>query len=140
MRPPEEVKRELVQQWLSKAEQDLRAAKHFLAEDEPLFEIIGFHAQQAAEKYLKALLVYHQIEFTKIHDLDKLLKLIARVDAPLAESLQDITVLTNYAVEIRYPGDHPEITLVDAQKAVVLAEKAREEILKAIPVINGTQS
>ncbi|MFB0515387.1 MAG: HEPN domain-containing protein, partial [Candidatus Neomarinimicrobiota bacterium] len=65
MRPPEEVKREFLQQWLEKAAKDLELAAHLLGENAPYLDAIGFHAQQAAEKYLKALLVHYQIEFSK---------------------------------------------------------------------------
>jgi HEPN domain-containing protein len=53
MRPPEEVLRDLVRDWLAKADLDYRAAERLLQDEEPLREIIAFHCQQAAEKYLK---------------------------------------------------------------------------------------
>ena len=52
MRPPDEVRREILESWLRRANEDLSLATHLL-EDESLFlNAIGFHAQQAAEKYL----------------------------------------------------------------------------------------
>ena len=65
MKPPEEVKKVLVRQWLDKAEQDLNAAEALLDKDTPFLFPACFHAQQAAEKYLKAMLTWHQIEFQK---------------------------------------------------------------------------
>lgn len=62
MRPPEEEIRRLVGEWLKKADLDLRTVLRLSAESE-FRDIVGFHAQQAAEKYLKALLTRHQIEF-----------------------------------------------------------------------------
>ena len=50
MRPPEEVKREIVRQWLRKAEQDMHAAETLLSSERPLLYPVCFHAQQAAEK------------------------------------------------------------------------------------------
>lgn len=47
MRRPEDVKAELVQQWLDKAESDLGVADHLLSASTPYVEAIGFHAQQA---------------------------------------------------------------------------------------------
>jgi HEPN domain-containing protein len=56
MKPPEQIKRELVAQWLDKAEADAQLC-HRLADDpQPYSEAIAFHAQQAVEKYLKAFL------------------------------------------------------------------------------------
>lgn len=56
MRPPEEVKRDLVRQWVSKAEGDLKAAGALFSQETPVLSAVGFHARQAAEKYLKAFL------------------------------------------------------------------------------------
>jgi len=56
MRPPEQVKRELIQQWLTKAEEDFSVVEYLLSEDTAYLSAIGFHAQQAAEKFLKSLL------------------------------------------------------------------------------------
>lgn len=128
MRPPEEIRRELVEQWLARANEDFELAEHLVSEDSPYLNSICFHAQQAAEKYLKAFLVHNQAEFPKTHDLVKILDLIATVDKPLAESLRDVKSLSNYGVDIRYPGDLPEISNDDARQAFRLAEKAREAI------------
>ena len=132
MRPPEEVKRELVRQWLKKAEEDWAAANVLLAEDAPVLSAIGFHTQQVAEKHLKAFLTWHQVEFPKTHNLGELLDLISRVDASLAESLREITVLNPYGVDVRYPAEFPEMTDEDAQQAMELAGAVRDTILAAL--------
>ena len=69
MKQPEEVKREFTAQWLIKAEGDYSTAEHLLSSSESHLEAIAFHCQQTVEKYIKALLVWHQIEFTKTHDI-----------------------------------------------------------------------
>lgn len=132
MRPPEEVKRDLVRQWLSKADEDLNAAKALLSLGTTFFSTIGFHCQQAAEKYFKAFLTWQQIEFPKTHDLSLLLGLISPAAPSLAESLEEVAELTSYGVEIRYPGDIPETTSEDATKAVRLAERVRGAIQSAL--------
>jgi len=63
-------------------------------------EIAAFHCQQAAEKYLQAFLVRHQVEFPKTHDIAKLLDRVAMVDAGLAASLRGADVLSPFGVEI----------------------------------------
>ncbi len=68
MRAPEQVRWDFVQQWLDKAHKDLRVAGVLLRGELDDYESVGFHAQQAAEKYIKALLVRHQIEFPKTLD------------------------------------------------------------------------
>ena len=133
MRPPDEVKLELVRQWLAKAEEDFGVARHLIHENSPYLATVGFHAQQAAEKYLKAFLVWRQVEFPKTHDLDKLLDLVAVEENALAASLPDVSVLTDYGVDIRYPGDQREISRQEARIAVEVAKKVREAILESMP-------
>lgn len=137
MRPPEKVKRDLVRQWLAKADEDLSAAQTLLSLGTAFFSTIGFHCQQAAEKYFKAFLTWQQIEFPKTHDLSLLLGLISTAAPSLAESLEAVAELTAYGVEIRYPGDVPKITKEDATEAVQLAENVREAIQGALAVDGG---
>ena len=132
MRPRDEVIRGLVARWMEKAEQDLAVARHLFSEDSPYLAAVGFHSQQAAEKFLKALLVRHQIEFPKTHDLDELLDLVARADVPLAEALREVVALTPYGVDTRYPGDSPEITAPDAKHAIDLAASTREAVRSSL--------
>lgn len=133
MNPPEEVRTELLQQWLSLAAKDFEVANHLLTESPRYYEILAFHAQQAAEKYLKAFLVHNQIAFRKNHDLEELLNLIAAKDHELAEFLRDVIVLSDYAVGIRYPSDFHGLTLEEVQHALALARKVREAILGRLP-------
>jgi HEPN domain-containing protein len=132
MRPPEEIRAELVRQWLAKAEEDLGVAEYLVSENTEYFSAAGFHAQQAAEKFLKAVLVHHQIEFPKTHDLAGLLDLISRADPDLALALGDVIGLNIYAVEARYPGDSPEITASEAKIALSLAIKVQRHVLKKL--------
>ncbi len=80
MKPPDEVKRKLVQEWIAKAEQDLKAAEALLLGEPPLTYPSCFHSQQAAEKYIKAFLTWHQVEFPKTHAFGELLDLVSKVD------------------------------------------------------------
>jgi HEPN domain-containing protein len=93
---------------------------------------ICFHAQQAAEKYLKAYLTWRQIEFPKTHAIEKLIELIQGVDVDLAAWLLDSAALTPYGVELRYPGNIPDVTEQDAEEAVRLGEKVREAVTKRL--------
>jgi HEPN domain-containing protein len=131
-KPPDHVREEYVRQWLLKAEEDLNAAKSLSAYGSTFRSTVCFHSQQAAEKYLKAFLTRHQIEFPKTHDLDTLLDLVAPIDVKLSESLRDVAALTNYGVDVRYPSDFPAVTDAEAQQAIQSAEKVRTLILAAL--------
>ncbi len=132
MKPPDKIRDEFVHQWLSKAEEDFSAAKSLITYGASFLSTVCFHSQQAAEKYLKAFLTYHQVEFPKTHDIDELLDLIAPTDSKLSESLRDVIVLTNYGVDVRYPGDFPNVTSSDAQQAIQMAEKVRRLVLQLL--------
>ena len=132
MKPPKLVKGELVRQWLAKAKEDFEVARHLLTRDAPYESAVAFHAQQAAEKLLKAVLVHHQVEFPKTHDLGDLLDRVAAVDGLLARMLGDLTALNPYGVEFRYPGDSPNITSEAARQAVEIADKVRSAVLSTL--------
>ena len=132
MRPPDKIRDEFVRQWLLRAEEDLNAAKSLITYEASFLSTVCFHSQQAAEKYLKAFLTYHQVEFPKTHDIDELLDLAASVNNELSESLRDITVLTNYGVDVRYPGDFPGVTGSEAKQAIQMAEKVRTLVLELL--------
>lgn len=93
----------------------------------------AFHAQQAAEKFLKAVLVWHQVEFAKTHDIGRLVDLVKTIDAILAEVIRDSAALTPYGVEVRYPGELLEPTAEEARQAVGLAECVREAVFLHLP-------
>jgi len=132
MKTPEEAKGKIIEQWLAKADADLAAAKLFISEERSFYYIVAFLTQQAAEKYIKAYLTWHEIDFPKTHDIDLLLDLAATKDLNLAESLRPAYILSDYAVDFRYPGDFPDPTKSEAQEAISLAEKVRDEILREV--------
>ena len=129
MKQPEQVLRDLVEQWIGKADVNYRAAKQLAADSDPIREVIAFHCQQAAEKYVKAFLVRHQVEFPKTHSLERLLDLVAPVSPELAASLEETEALTPYGVEIRYPGDFPELLPGQEKSVLELASRAREAVM-----------
>mgnify|MGYP001241934367 CR=1 FL=1 len=133
MKPPEEARRKLLRQWLEKAEGDWRLSCRLLTDPEPYMDAIAFHAQQAVQKYLKAFLTWHQVEFPKTHDIKHLLRLAGDCDPGLIDELSDATGLTAYAVEYRYPGEYPSVTADDAACAVEVASRVRSQILKRLP-------
>jgi HEPN domain-containing protein len=94
---------------------------------------VAFHAQQAAEKYLKAVLVWQQIEFPKTHDIGRLLELVASLDPDLAAALREAASLTPYGVDYRYPGDYPEVSAKEAKRCIEAATAVREAILDRLP-------
>ena len=128
MRPPEEIKRLFIKQWLEKADGDLKVAKSLFSAKAKFNDIICFHAQQAVEKYLKAYLTAKQTEFTKTHKIEDLLDLVTVTNPGLATQLNSTSSLSVYAVEFRYPGDYPKPNRKEARRAIELAEETRKII------------
>jgi HEPN domain-containing protein len=100
--------------WLRFAAEDLRAAGTLLHETQVPPRHACWLAQQAAEKAIKAALVFLQIEFPKTHDLDALRNLVPE-DWTVRQAFPDLADLTEWSVEARYPGDWPEATADDAR-------------------------
>jgi len=110
-------------EWLKHAQSDIRLA-HLALDAEILPEQICFHAQQAAEKALKAVLLHKRVDFPFTHDLDELVEVSLNAGITVPVELHDIGSLTPYAVQARYPGFWGEITDSDLDEAVALAEQA----------------
>src|SRR4030065_2921474 len=133
MKPPEAVKEEFTREWIRKAETDFKTAQHLFQSGPDFAEGTAFHSQQAAEKYLKAFLVWHQIEFQKTHDIEALLRLAGKVDDKIPEILGDTVILTPYGVDYRYPGEYPEVGMSDAERTFLLADRVRAEVRSRLP-------
>ncbi len=127
-----ERKNKYIQQWLDLAEEDLRIAEFtFKMESSIPYRAIAFHAQQAAEKYLKALLVFYNIDFPYTHDILKLIELAPDV-LDLKTTLEPAIKLTDYAVSRRYPDVYQNLTFADAKESVELARLTKQYAVKPL--------
>lgn len=130
-RTREQVVWDFVRGWLKKAEGDLRAAEVMIGADLEDWFAAAFHAQQAAEKFLKAFLVRHQIPFPKTHDLNQLLDLTVKADGSLKTESASAAMLTPFGVEFRYPGEEVA-DRETAEDALREARRVREAVLKRL--------
>jgi len=121
----------LTTEWIGKAEGDLATARRELrARTAPNYDAACFHAQQCAEKYLKALLQETEIPFGKTHNLSLLLDLLHERHPALELLRPTLAILNAYAVEYRYPGEAAEKDV--ARNAVKLAEELKQAVLDAL--------
>ena len=119
MSDPLERRRESARNWLDYARRDLKGARASLADDE-LFGLAAYHAQQAAEKALKAYAVWLGAdEIPRTHELGRLARLVRRVGGDPVPS-EGLDSLTDYAVDGRYP-DAPIPTREIAAHALEVA-------------------
>lgn len=97
-------------EWISKAEGDFAMVeRESRARKNPSFDGICFHAQQCAEKYLKARLCESGIEFSKIHDLVALLEMVLKVEPDWESQRENLAFLSDFAVSFRYPGESADL-------------------------------
>jgi HEPN domain-containing protein len=113
-----------------KAEADFAGAGQLAKARPPLHDPLCFHCQQAAEKYLKALLCEHGIPVPRIHDLDVLLNLAIPGQPRSLGLRRAVNVLTQYAVEYCYPGSHASSR--QARAALRHATRVREHVRHAL--------
>ncbi|MEK6409180.1 MAG: HEPN domain-containing protein [Acidobacteriota bacterium] len=121
----------ITKEWIAKAEGDWASAlREVRARKQPNYDAACFHAQQCAEKYLKARLQEASTPSGKTHDLVKLLDLVLPIDPACGMLRADLAVLTNYAVDYRYPGK--TATKPEAQDAIKRCRLVRTVIRRTL--------
>ncbi|SRR5258708_27149518 len=127
---------DLAHGWLRKAESDLQAVRT-LIEAEASLDAACFHAQQAAEKALKAYLTANSIAFPFTHNLAKLLTISEAKDPDFVELDTIADTLTPYAVESRYDDEFwPKLD--ESSEALTAAESILEFVRARMPVSKST--
>jgi HEPN domain-containing protein len=125
----------LMSVWIRKADGDLRAAEVLAANvptDGAIREAVGFHCQQAVEKYVKALLTFYQVEFPKTHEIKKLLLLLGTVNPAAADALDGTHWLTPFGVDVRYADDAAQMLPGDEIRAIESARLAKDVVLRIL--------
>lgn len=114
-----------VNEWIDKAKKDIKAVE-IIREYDEMTEIVCFHCQQAAEKYLKALLLSKNEEITKTHNIDFLLKKCSKYNEDFISYIG--SPLADYAVDIR----HSEVRYIPSKQEMEDAIILLEGIIKLV--------
>lgn len=114
--------------WFEKGNHNIEDARRLLTNG-GYADTICFHAQQAAEKYLKGYLVSKKINPRAIHHLEELAKDCAKFDKDFLRFLDDCLLLTRYYIETRYP---PLVPIAYSKKEAEEAVKIAEEIIEFV--------
>ncbi|MEA5452106.1 HEPN domain-containing protein [Leptolyngbya sp. CCNP1308] len=118
------AKSNLPKAWFAKAETDLQAAELLLNTANPLRDIVCYHAQQCAEKYLKGYLIACEVPFKFVHELAYLTQLCIEQEPEFSKLIDVASELQDYATGVRYPDDDlDEPTFEEAQRAVACAKE-----------------
>ena len=110
--------------WLEYAYNDLRAAQILTTIENPLLGVALYHIEQAAEKGLKAYLIFSEQKFALIHDLPPLLTICQHKDSSFEQFAPDMKEISPYATKSRYPN--ARFVMPEKSKVVALLNKAQE--------------
>lgn len=123
-----------VQEWIRLAQMDLNSAEYLLSMHPIPIEIICYHCQQSAKKFLKGYLVFHGMIPPRTHDLDELCKLCSQFSDSFSNIADYCSDLTAYGVQPRYPMElHLEER--DMYHVLEAAKIIRDFVLDLIPMI-----
>ena len=123
---------DLAKEWLRYAKSDLNTAKHMFNDVHPKeTEISCYHAQQCAEKSLKACLITKETDPPYTHDLVELLRLCTGHETSFSTIQPYCVSLNPYGVQVRYPNELDVDDSITGQ-AINYAEKILEFCEKVI--------
>jgi len=111
------------QEWLRRARSNLKLAERGRRLKDVLLEDLCFNAQQAGEKALKAVCLKRGIDFPKTHSLVRLMDILEADGLQLPTEIKEADILTQYAVQARYPGFDEAVTLDEYRYALKLAAR-----------------
>ncbi len=119
-------------EWVARAEEDYAVPLLVIRRKKPWLHTACFHAQQAAEKYLKAILVSRKHKFPKVHDLIELSKQCSNAGIFLELDVDKLDALSHYAIRVRYPG--MPLAIEDAKEAIATARLVRRFVRKLLGI------
>ncbi len=128
-----EGKSSVYKEWLEKAEEDYRFVKTYLPDEKEFFAQLCFHLHQAAEKYLKAFIIYKNLPFRKVHNLKELIAICKSAEPEFEKVEDEALYLNKFYIDTRYPVHWPaNYTKEEAVKALNSVEKIRNLVLQKI--------
>ena len=123
---------EELKQWIDLPANNLKTAEHIAETMYPVpDEIVCNLCQQAAEKYLKCFLFYKGIEYPRIHDLPKLLKLCIDISDDFTAFIKKCGFLNKYGIMPKYPNDL-QIIDDDVKMSIKFAKEIQEFVLAKV--------
>jgi HEPN domain-containing protein len=123
----------LIREWVQKAEEDFLAAVNLVVvRPQCPISSVCYHVQQCVEKYFKTILILHDMDFPRTHDIEELVELFPR-GIKVSLTITEQRRFTEYATGLRYPSEVKPATLAEARKSVSLMRKIRREVRRMLP-------
>lgn len=113
----------LHEEWLYKAENDLKSSKILYQSNKDLLDICAYHSQQCAEKSLKAFLVYKKQEIDKTHNLISLIAQCKVFDIDFENLINEAVFLNPFSTQYRYPEGGIQPSKNETETSIIHAEK-----------------
>ena len=131
----DEALAKLTREWLTKASHDLQNARIVGGVPDGPLDTAIYHCQQAAEKAVKAFLVFRGLTPEKTHDIRKLAVQASVFEARFNEFINIAAALTPYAWEFRYPDVLTETypTREEFDEALQHAQTIYDFVLNLLP-------
>jgi len=104
--------------WMQHARSDLQLGRVALRARGVMPEGACFHAQQCAEKALKALLLHQEVPFPRTHSIEVLIDLLKARGVSIPNGVDEAFALSEYAIQTRYPGEWEPVTKAEARRAI----------------------
>jgi HEPN domain-containing protein len=123
--------KEAISQWKIKADNDLKIVSRNIDDMDPVTDVLSFHCQQSAEKYLKLFLASREVEPKRTHDIAFLIGECIKID-PDFENILSASFLSVYAVESRYIDDFYIPSIDELRKAYKAALSVKEFVVSKI--------
>lgn len=127
------MNKDMALRWIGKADRDFLLATQL---DESFSDMAAYHYQQAAEKYLKAFLSFHEIGLKKTHNIGTLALQASNIDSVFTQlvNVADVDALTQFATLFRYPNEE-EIDFpdpVELKEARSFCEAAKKLVVSRV--------
>ncbi|MFW6306182.1 MAG: HEPN domain-containing protein [Bacillota bacterium] len=129
----------IAEEWFAFANSDLKSAIFLLRMKPTPLEIISYHCQQCAEKYLKGFIAFHGGKIKRTHDLVVLNRECQKFDISFQNIIEECINLTDYGVQVRYPF-HIDIEEHDVKNAIKESKKIRKFIINKISQLQNPSS
>ncbi len=124
-------KADYIRNWLFRANEDIAVIESLSSTNIEFYtSTICFHSQQAVEKFLKAFLIFHDVDFPKTHDLDYLILECQKIDNSFMDI--DLKSLSDFGVSIRYPDDFYVPEVKETREYIEISKEIKNCIEKLI--------
>ena len=125
-------KNDVVKEWIQRARSNLTRANQKNIHPDILYEDLSFDCQQAVEKALKGLLRYYDLETPHTHSIGKLLSILEDKNIEIPDYVKEGIILTDYAVQTRYPGDYESVFEEEFKNILEISNKIFDWVIDRI--------